>query len=55
MELTVVGSSGSVPGPRSPASSYLLRAPFEGGVFALVLDLGPGSMGALRWVLIGTS
>ncbi|GAA1431286.1 MBL fold metallo-hydrolase [Microlunatus lacustris] len=47
MELTVVGSSGSVPGPDSPASSYLVRAPFEGGTFALVLDLGPGSMGAL--------
>lgn len=47
MELTVVGSSGSVPGPESPASSYLLRAPFEGGTFALVLDLGPGAFGAL--------
>ena len=47
MELTVVGSSGSVSGPDSPASSYLVRAPFEGGTFALVLDLGPGSMGAL--------
>jgi ribonuclease BN (tRNA processing enzyme) len=47
MELTVVGSSGSVPGPNSPASSYLLRAPFAGRVFTLVLDLGPGSMGAL--------
>jgi ribonuclease BN (tRNA processing enzyme) len=47
VELTVVGSSGSVSGPDSPASSYLLRAPFQGGTFALVLDLGPGSMGAL--------
>jgi ribonuclease BN (tRNA processing enzyme) len=47
MELTVVGSSGSVPGPDSPASSYLVRAPFQGGTFALVLDLGPGAMGAL--------
>lgn len=47
MELTVVGSSGSVPGPDSPASCYLVRAPFEGGTFALVLDLGPGAMGAL--------
>ena len=47
MELTVVGCSGSVSGPDSPASSYLVRAPFEGGTFALVLDLGPGAMGAL--------
>jgi ribonuclease BN (tRNA processing enzyme) len=47
VELTVVGSSGSVSGPDSPASSYLVRAPFRGGTFALVLDLGPGAMGAL--------
>ncbi len=47
MELTVVGSSGSVSGPDSPASCYLVRAPFEGRTFALVLDLGPGALGAL--------
>jgi ribonuclease BN (tRNA processing enzyme) len=47
VELTVVGSSGSSSGPDSPASSYLVRAPFEGGTFALLLDLGPGAMGAL--------
>ena len=47
MELTVVGSSGSVSGPDSPASCYLVRAPFQGRTFCLVLDLGPGSFGHL--------
>ena len=48
MELTVVGCSGSVSGPDSPASCYLIRAPYQGGTFALVLDLGPGAFGALN-------
>ena len=47
MELTIVGSSGSASGPDSPASCYLVRAPYEGRTFSLVLDLGPGSFGAL--------
>lgn len=47
MELTIVGCSGSASGPDSPASCYLVRAPFEGRTFSLVLDLGPGSFGAL--------
>ena len=47
MKLTVVGCSGSVPGPESPASSYLIQAPYEGRTFSLVLDLGPGAFGAL--------
>ena len=47
MELTIVGSSGSVSGPDSPASSYLVRAPHRGRTFSLVLDLGPGSFGHL--------
>jgi ribonuclease BN (tRNA processing enzyme) len=47
MELTVVGCSGSVSGPDSPASSYLVRASHEGRTFTLVLDLGPGAFGAL--------
>ena len=47
MRLTVVGSSGSIPGPESPASSYLVQAPFQGRTFTLVVDLGPGSLGAL--------
>ena len=47
MELTIVGSSGSVSGPDSPASCYLVRAPHQGRTFSLVLDLGPGSFGHL--------
>ena len=44
MKLTVLGCSGSVPGPDSPASSSLLSA--DG--FHLVLDLGSGAWGALQ-------
>jgi ribonuclease BN (tRNA processing enzyme) len=40
----VVGCSGSAPGPRSPASCYLVE--HEG--FRLLLDLGNGSFGALQ-------
>ncbi len=44
MRLTVIGCSGSFPGPDSPASCYLLEA--EG--FRLVVDLGSGAVGALQ-------
>ena len=44
MRLTVVGCSGSLPGPAGPASCYLVEA--EG--FRLVLDLGNGALGALQ-------
>ncbi|GAA5062392.1 ribonuclease BN (tRNA processing enzyme) [Thermocatellispora tengchongensis] len=44
MRLTIVGCSGSFPGPDSPASCYLLEA--EG--FRLLLDLGNGALGALQ-------
>ena len=44
MKLTVVGCSGSFPGPDSAASCYLVEA--DG--FRLVLDLGNGSLGALQ-------
>ena len=44
MELTIVGCSGSFPGPASPASSYLVTA--EG--FRLLVDLGNGALGALQ-------
>lgn len=43
MRLTVVGCSGSGPGPDSPASCYLV----EHDGFRLVLDLGNGSIGQL--------
>ncbi len=48
MKLTVVGCTGSVPGPQSPASSYLVEAPYEGRTFALLVDCGPGAFGALH-------
>ena len=44
MLLTVLGCSGSVPGPQSPASGYLLRA----GDTTVVLDLGNGTFGSLQ-------
>ncbi len=44
MHLTVLGCSGSFPGPDSPASSYLVE--HEG--FRLVLDLGSGAIGPLQ-------
>lgn len=44
MLLTVLGCSGSFPGPESPASGYLVRA----GNTAVVLDLGNGTFGALQ-------
>lgn len=47
MKLTIVGCSGSVSGPDSAASSYLVRAPHEGRTFSLLLDCGPGALGAL--------
>jgi ribonuclease BN (tRNA processing enzyme) len=48
MRLTVVGCSGSFPGPASPASCYLVEAAYEGGTFRLVLDLGSGALGYLQ-------
>ncbi len=44
MRLTVVGCSGSLPGPRSAASCYLV----EHDGFVLVLDLGSGALGPLQ-------
>lgn len=44
MRLTIIGSSGSFPGPTSPASCYLVEA----GGFRLLLDLGNGALGALQ-------
>ncbi len=44
MRLTVIGCSGSFPGPDSPASSYLL----EQQGFRLLIDLGNGALGPLQ-------
>ncbi|MGA9344295.1 MAG: MBL fold metallo-hydrolase [Nocardioidaceae bacterium] len=48
MKLTIVGCAGSFPGPDSAASCYLVEAPYEGGTFRLVLDLGSGALGPLQ-------
>lgn len=44
MRLTVLGCSGSLPGPDSPSAGYLVRA----GDHAIALDLGNGTLGALQ-------
>ena len=44
MKVTVLGCSGSVPGPDSPASGYLIEA--DG--YRLLLDLGHGAFGTLQ-------
>ncbi|MBJ8346613.1 cyclic nucleotide-degrading phosphodiesterase [Antrihabitans sp. YC2-6] len=45
MRLTVLGCSGSVSGPDSPASGYLITSP---GMTPVVLEFGPGVLGALQ-------
>lgn len=45
MRLTVLGCSGSVSGPDSAASGYLLTSP---GTRPVVVDFGPGILGALQ-------
>ncbi|WP_454300185.1 MBL fold metallo-hydrolase [Salana multivorans] len=47
MRLTVLGCTGSMPGPDSPASGYLVRS----GSTAMLLDLGSGSFGPLQAAL----
>lgn len=44
MDLTIVGCSGSFPGPESAASCYLVTA----DDFRLLIDLGNGALGALQ-------
>jgi ribonuclease BN (tRNA processing enzyme) len=44
VRITVIGCSGSFPGPDSPASCYLIE---ESG-FRLLLDLGSGALGPLQ-------
>lgn len=48
MRLTVVGCSGSYPGPDSPASSYLVEAEDQGRTWRVLLDLGSGALGRLH-------
>lgn len=51
MKVTVVGCAGSLPGPDSPASCYLVQADHEGRTWSVALDLGNGSLGALQRVV----
>ena len=48
MRLTVIGCAGSFAGPDSPASCYLVEAPFEGRTYRLLIDLGSGAFGPLQ-------
>ncbi len=53
MRLTVVGCSGSYPGPDAPASCYLLEADHvdeqgEQRTWRILLDLGSGALGTLH-------
>ena len=48
MRLTVIGCSGSFPGPDAPASCYLMEAEHEGRTWRVLLDLGSGALGVLQ-------
>jgi ribonuclease BN (tRNA processing enzyme) len=49
MRLTVVGCSGSFPGPESAASCYLVEAQAsDGRIWRILLDLGSGALGPLQ-------
>ena len=48
MKLTVIGCSGSFPGPDSAASCYLLEGDHDGRTWRVLLDLGSGALGTLQ-------
>lgn len=48
MDLTIVGCTGSLPGPLSPASCYLVTARDSEREWRILLDLGSGALGALQ-------
>ena len=48
MKLTIVGCSGSYPGPESSASCYLLEEEHDGRTWRVLLDLGNGALGQLH-------
>jgi ribonuclease BN (tRNA processing enzyme) len=48
VKLTVVGCSGSFPGPDSAASCYLIEAEEDGRTWRIVVDLGSGALGPLQ-------
>lgn len=51
MRLTVVGCSGSYPGPDSPASCYLVEAEDGDRTWRVLLDLGSGALGTLQQIV----
>lgn len=48
MKLTVIGATGSFPGPGAPASCYLLTAHDGTRPWRVLLDLGSGALGVLQ-------
>jgi ribonuclease BN (tRNA processing enzyme) len=48
MKITVVGCSGSVAGPESAASCYLLEGEHDDRTWRVLLDLGSGALGPLQ-------
>lgn len=44
----MIGCSGSLPGPHSAASCYVVEAEHEGRVWRILLDLGNGALGPLQ-------
>ncbi|GAA1362489.1 MBL fold metallo-hydrolase [Arthrobacter rhombi] len=48
MKMTIIGCSGSFPGPGSPASCYLVTAHDGERTWRILLDLGSGSLGVLQ-------
>jgi len=48
VRLTVVGCSGSFPGPDSAASCYLIEVEDRDRIWRIVLDLGSGALGPLQ-------
>lgn len=51
MRLTVIGCSGSYPGPDSPASCYLVEADGPDRTWRILVDLGSGALGTLQQFL----
>ena len=48
MKLTIIGCSGSFPGPHSPASCYLVEAHDGTRTWNVLLDFGNGALGNLQ-------
>ena len=48
MKLTVIGCSGSYPGPDAPASCYLVEEELDGRTWRILLDLRSGDLGELH-------